>query len=269
MSFGGEDIDAVIARWTDRLQSEFPEAVAVLLKGSHVSGTVGPCSDIDFDVLLAGRKIEAHPAWLEQAQDGRLRHVSVAVQDLDAWLAEAGEPRTWAYGLPVHEPTRLLWAATATLRETLDHPHRAHPPADPEIEDAVESFGKMRNALDRGDDLGLRHAAQALAGYVPGILCPLNPDATAHSPRCALDIILAFAVTPVGYREDMLMCMGLAPEAVPADEVFAAGARLLTGTIAIVVDRQREMVPLIEATLATALRDGTLARYVRQIADRA
>jgi hypothetical protein len=268
VSFRSEEIEAVIAQWNDRLRSVFPQAVAVLLKGSLVSGTAGPYSDIDLDVLQAGREMEAYPAWFEQARDGRLRHVSVAVQNVDAWLAEEAEPRTWAYGLPVHEATRLLWAATPTLRDILDRPHRAHPPADPEIEDAVESLGKMRNALERGDDLGMRHAAQALAGHVPSILRPLNPDATACSPRSALDIVLAFTATPASYRDDMHTCLGLPSEFVPGDAVFAAGAHMLTGTIVLAGDRQREIVPLVEPTLAAALRDGTLARYVRQIAER-
>jgi hypothetical protein len=257
--------DPLIAVWTERLRIEIPDVIAVVLKGSHVTGAAGPHSDIDFDVLVSAGAADDHHIWLEETDGGRLRHISAGGVHLERWLAGADEPEEWAYGLPVHEPTHLLWAATDALRARLDRPYLPHPPAEPEIEDAIESLGKMRNALARSDETGLRQAAQALARYVPTTLRPLNPAVVATSPRSALDAVLAFPVAPNGYREDMLACLGMTP-AVPVSELVDAGTNLLSGTLALAAERADVVAPLLATDLAGYLRDGTLARYVRQIA---
>jgi phosphoribosyl-AMP cyclohydrolase len=254
----------VIARWTDRIQREIPGAVAILLKGSHVRGDAGPHSDVDFDVLVQGNPIEAYPLWLETDATGRLRHISVAVRDLPGWLADADEPEPWTFGLAVREPTRLLWATTPALRARLDQPWREHLPGEPEVEDWFESLAKMRNAHRRGDEVGLRQAAQGLARYTPTLLRPLNPDVWATSPRSALDLVLTFPVAPAGYRADLLACLGLTVDAT-VDTLLAAGERLVTGTVSLLEDRFDVIAPLLAADIATYLRDGTLRRYVESM----
>jgi hypothetical protein len=142
--------DVLIATSTESLREEFPDAVAILLKGSHASGDAGPHSDTDFDVLIDGPPVERYPLWIEPDTTGRMRHVSVAAQDLPRWLAEGDEPEPWAFGLPVREPTRLQWVSTPELRERLDRPWREHPPGEPEIEDWFESYGKMQKRTPSG-----------------------------------------------------------------------------------------------------------------------
>jgi phosphoribosyl-AMP cyclohydrolase len=257
----GAASDRLVAHWTARLSKEVPGTVAVVLKGSHARGDAGPHSDIDFDVLVEGPPVERYPLWLEPDAGGRLRHVSVAVQDLAGWLAEGDEPEPWALGLPVREPTRLLWATTPALRERLDRPWREYAAAEPEVEDWFECFGKMRNAKRRGDALGLRQAAQELGRYTPTLLRPLNPVVFATSPRSALDLALAFPVAPAGYREDLLACLGLS-EGATADDLLAAGARLVTGTMALLREHIDVVAPLLAADIAGYLRDGTLDRYI-------
>jgi predicted nucleotidyltransferase len=254
------DADLIAAR-TERLRQETPGAVAILLKGSHVRGDAGPHSDVDFDVLVDGPPPERYPLWIEPDDSGRLRHLSVAVRDLAGWLEEGDEPEPWALGLPVREPTRLFWAATPELRDRLDRPWREHPPAEPEIEDWVESLGKMRNAHRRGDALGVRLAAQGLGRYTPTLLRPLNPDVFATSPRSALALVLAFPVAPEGYREDLLACLGLV-EGVPVAALMAAAGRLVAGTLALLGEHMDVIAPLLADDIAGYLRDGTLARYI-------
>lgn len=250
-----------ITAWTDRLREEIPGTVAILLKGSHARGDAGPHSDIDFDVLVDGPETERYPLWIEPDASGRLRHISVAVQDLAGWLRDAGEPEPWAYGLPVREPMRLLWAATPDLEGRLDRSWREHPPEEPEIEDWFESFGKMRNAAERGDELGLRLAAQGLGRYTPTLLRPLNPEVWATSPRSALDLVLAFLVAPEGYRDDLPACLGLTGAATTGD-LLAASERIVTGTLALLASNLDAIAPLIGQDIAGYLRDGTLERYV-------
>lgn len=253
--------DEVISSWTGRLREEVPDAVAILLKGSHARGDAGPHSDIDFDVLIDGPPVERYPLWIAPDATGRLRHVSVAVKDIPGWLGEGDEPEPWAFGLPVREPTHLLWAATPELRERLDRPWREHPPAEPEIEDWFESYAKMRNAAERDDELGLRQAAQGLGQYTPTVLRPLNPPVWATGPRSALDLALAFPIAPEGYREDLLACLGLSDGAA-VDELLAAGERLVTGTLALLRTHIDSIAPLLADDIARYLRDGTLERYI-------
>jgi phosphoribosyl-AMP cyclohydrolase len=253
-----------IARWAERLRDEIPGAVAVLLKGSHARGDAGPHSDLDFDVLVEGSPTERYSLWIEPDETGRLRHVSVAVRDLAGWLAEGDEPEPWALGLPVREPMRLMWAANPELRERLDHAGREHPPAEPELEDWLESFGKMRNARHRGDELALRQAAQGLGRYTPTLLRPLNPPVWATSPRSALDLALAFPIAPSAYRPDLLACLGLTGGMATGD-LLSAGERLVTSTLALLRDHVGEVAPLLADDIAGYLRDGTLERYIAQM----
>lgn len=173
--------DDFISTWVDRLRGEIPEAVAVVLKGSYARIDAEGHSDVDFDVLVDGEPRDDYLVFFDEI-DGRLRHVSVAVRDVDGWIAERNEPVSWAYGLPAAETTRLLWARDAALRTELDHPACIYPPEHPELEDVVEAWDTVRNARRRNDDLAMRLAAEQMARLCPTLLRPLNPDA---SPRTA------------------------------------------------------------------------------------
>lgn len=253
-----------ISTWVDRLLREIPGAVAVILKGSHALGTAGSHSDVDVDVLVEGEPHEAYLAFFEETAEGRLRHISVAVQDLAGWLSEANEPVGWAYGLPAAETTGLFWARDETLRAQLDHPSRHHPPEPPELEDFIEAWGKVRNACTKGDDLAMRIAGQILARLCPGLLRPMNPEVFPANRREALRAALDFSVAPQGYRDDLLRCLGLPPDTVSMRDLHAAAQRLTFGTIALLREHAESLENLLEADLFAYLVDGTLERYIRQ-----
>ncbi|HWV23003.1 MAG TPA: nucleotidyltransferase domain-containing protein, partial [Thermomicrobiales bacterium] len=91
-------IDETFAsRWIDRLRKDIPGTRAIILKGSHARGQAGPHSDIDFDVLTESGD-ESYRAYLEPDEAGRLIHVSVAVDSVEAWLADEDEPASWSFG---------------------------------------------------------------------------------------------------------------------------------------------------------------------------
>lgn len=253
-----------ISTWVDRLRREVPDAVAVILKGSHAKGDAGVHSDVDFDVLVDGEPHEAYLASFEETPEGRLQHISIAVQDLAGWLAEADEPVSWAYGLPAAETTRLLWARDETLRARLDHPHRMHPPEPLELEDFIEAWGKIRNAFAKGDDLAMRIAGQKLARLCPGLLRPLNTEVSPSNRREAMRAALDLPVAPPGYRDDLLRCFGLSPDAVPMQELHDAAQRLTFGTVALLREHAAIAEDALEQELFTYLTDGTLERYIRQ-----
>lgn len=257
-------VDAYIAQWVDRLRRDIPDTVAAILKGSHARDAAGTYSDIDFDILVDREPHEGYLAFFEETGAGQVRHISIAVHDLTGWLADARKPVSWGYGLPAAETTRLLWARDDTVRTQLDHPARMHPPEAPELEDFIEAWGKVRNALQRNDDLAMRLAGQELARLCPGLLRPLNPDVFPSNRREAMQAALAFPIAPDGYRDDLLACFGLSGDAVPMQDLHDAAQRLAFGTVSLLRDHAETVEPLLPEDLYRALADGTLDRYVRQ-----
>ena len=250
--------------WTGRLRREIAGAVAIILKGSHARGAAGAFSDIDFDVLVEDDPREDYLAFFEEDGRGRLRHISVAVQDVTGWLADADEPVSWSYGLPAAETTRLLWVRDDAMRDCLDRPARLHPPEEPELEDFIEAWGKIRNAFARSDDLLMRISAQKLARLCPTLLRPLNPEVAPANRIEAMRAVLAFPVAPAGYGEDVLRCSGLVADAVPMPDLHDSAQRLALGTVDLLMEHLDTIGPMLPPDLAAALAEGRLARYIRQ-----
>lgn len=247
-----------IEEFVSRLRAGYPDAVAVVLKGSHARGQAKPWSDIDFDVLVSTPDVEEYRTWIEPVGD-RLVHISAAVESLDAWLADANEPSPWSLGFPTVETTMLLWAVDDKHRELLDHPHQTHPPHDMEIEDTMEALGKMRNALSRGDIIGVYRNANKLATLIPTMLVPVNPPTSVSNSRQAIDAVLAFSNVPDGFAEDWLACMGYVDSRTP-EATLEAATRMFLGCLALLpVDPEivvEDFVPL--------LRDGVIEAYLGQ-----
>lgn len=253
-----------IDAWSARLRTEIPDVVAVLLKGSYVHGTAGPWSDLDFDVLVERPEpVKDYLAWLVDGPNGHLVHISVAVKDVPSWAAEGDHAATWAFGFPSREQFTVLWARDDTVCQRLDPPYRDHPATDPELEDFIEELGKARNAHLRGEELTCRIACQELAVLCPTLLIPLNKTVSPATRPAALRAALDLAIAPAGYRDDMLVCLGLSGAASSVDEVLAAAERLATGTLALLrewIDAVRHLLP---PDLAAYLADGTLERYLQ------
>lgn len=252
---------------------EIPETAAILLKGSYVRGDAGPYSDLDFDVLTsqsAASGSSSYKAFLAHDQRGRTVHVSVAIHELETWIAEGHEPAAWSFGLPAIEVAKLLWARDAAIRERLHRPTRTLPASDPELEDFVEGFGKIRNAHLALDKRALRLAAQTMAQLCPTLLRLINPGVTPDTKIAALDMVLAFPIAPAGYHADMLLCLGFSDQASSSDQVFAAAKRLAIGTVellqsaATASDHDQRFAGAFEDGLDVALADGTLLAYLNQ-----
>lgn len=257
--------DELISSWTGRLRTGIPDAVAILLKGSFARGEYGPYSDIDFDVLVHGEPREEYLAWFVE-HENRLVHVSAAVDDVASWMTAAGAVEPWAFGLPAAETTRLLWASDHVLCEQLNHPARMHPPGEPELEDLIEAFAKVRNAKLRNDELALRLAAQTLANLCPSLLRLLNPDVHPSHRYDALVSALAFPVAPEGYRDDLLLCLGLTGSENTTQDIHDAAERLTVGTVHLLREHAGSLEGAIPKDLYGYLVDGTLNRYVAQLA---
>ncbi len=251
----------IIAQWVDRLRQEYPDAIAVVLKGSHARGEAGAWSDIDFDVLVSTPEIEIYRTWIEPVGE-RLVHISAAVESLAGWLGETGEPASWSLGLPTIETTSLLWAASDELRAQLDHPARSHPAAEPEVEDTMEALGKIRSAHARGDDVGVYGSANKLATLIPTMLIPINPHTPVSNSRAAVTAVLGWPNLPAGFAEDWLRCMGYVDTRTPA--TTAASAEQLFNSVLAMLPADPAVVG---EDIARLLSDGLLRHYLDQLDD--
>jgi len=110
----------------------------------------------------------------------------------------------------------------------------------------------------------LRLAVQEIAQLCPALLVPLNEPAISGTGPEALRAALDLAVAPVGYRDDMLLCLELSGQASTVEEVLAAGERLVLGTIALLEANADTFSPLLPPYLPELLADGTLRRYLEQ-----
>lgn len=255
-------ISTTIERWTVRLAGDTVGAVAVVLKGSAARGDMEPASDVDFDVLTESPDEERYLSFLDY-HDERLLHISVAVRGLESWLAEADEPAGWAFDLPAHETTRLLWAATPQLRAQLDIPYIAHPSGEPELEDTIDALAKISNALARGDDPGVRLAALDIANWMPGLVLPMNEITPPRHRREALDAALGMANVPNGYRDDLLACFGMSGN--PTADVAGAARRLVSGVTALMAENAHLYRGKLPRDLQDQLESGLIQAWIDQL----
>jgi Nucleotidyltransferase domain len=254
-----------IQRWVRRLRYEVPDVVAVFLGGSHVRGDAGPYSDVDFDVLVAEGPRDEWPLWFD-LEGQRLVRVEVWIRDVARWLASQRESQNWAFGLASAEPLRLCWVAGDSWRARLERPWLTHPDGEPELDHFVSDLGKVANARHRGDELALRLAAQDLARSCPALLRPVNPHPPVASRHAALLAALEAEVAPGGYRDDLLVCLGLSGRPTTPEEVHAAACRLATGVVELLASHASTFTQVLPPQLAASLTDGTLRRYVDQLA---
>ncbi|BCJ61208.1 hypothetical protein Jiend_46300 [Micromonospora endophytica] len=248
--------------WAARLRASTDRpVVGILLRGSHARRAATAHSDVDVDVLVGGAPYAARRAYLAE-HSGRLTHVSVAARDVRSWVTRLGEPADWAFGLPVTAPVRLIWA-DPHWRDRIDLPVLCQPADEPRLEELIATLGKVASARDADDPLGARLAAADLARLCPSVLRLANPSVRVVSRRSAFAAALDLPVAPAGYREDMLRCLGLRPGS--TDQVWAAAARLVAGTIPLIRPYAAEAAQVAGPDLADALLDGRLERYVTQL----
>ncbi|HMP43115.1 MAG TPA: hypothetical protein PKA05_22260, partial [Roseiflexaceae bacterium] len=165
--------------------------------------------------------------------------------------------------LPARETARLLWATPAAAAQLADR-LTLELQASPQLQDLIECAAKVRNALNRDDDLGVRQAAQGLALRAPALLALLNPPVCVESPRLALQAALDLGLVPAGYRDDMLCCLGMAATAADTAAIAASALRLAHGVITMLRANPTLIAGWVEPGLPEALSDGRLERLLTQ-----
>jgi phosphoribosyl-AMP cyclohydrolase len=257
--------DQLLASWTSRLREAEPRAVAILCHGSYARGEPERHSDLDLDVLIDGEPETPYRSAFEELPDGRLLHVTIQTESLDGWLTQFAEDESeaWAFYLPARQVARLLWA-TPEARAKLEGHTTLMLPGSPQLQDMLESAAKVRNCYSRGDELGVRLAAQGMALRCPGLLALFNPPVVVDTPRAALEAALAMPHAPAGYHDDMLVCLGLNGHATTIEDVHAAALRLATGVLALLRAQPQLVAGHVEPGLPEALAEGQILRLLTQ-----
>ncbi|WP_447611201.1 nucleotidyltransferase domain-containing protein [Stenotrophomonas maltophilia] len=261
------DTETLLARWAARLRHEEPRAVAVLCHGSYARGDAEAHSDLDLDVLIEGEPDVEYRSAFEELPDGRLLHATIQTMSLDEWLEqfeERAESEAWAFFLPARQDARLLWAAPAA-RLLLESKVTLELAVSPQLQDLLESAAKVRNAMARGDELGLRLAAQDLAMRCPALLSIGGPPRVIGTRREALQAALDLPDAPEGYRDDMVACLGLGGAPTTAEEIHDRAMRLAEGVLAALGRDPVALAGRVEPGLPEALADGQLMRLLTQL----
>jgi len=239
----------------DRLRQAEPAALAVLVTGSYATRRASTRSDLDLTVLTADPPLGHYRTWFDPRGRPPL-HVSAGAKSLARWVERAQEPADWSLGFPTEEAGLFVWTE-GTARATLgDPPVTRRPAAPPELEDFLECATKAQRASAGGASVGARWHAHDLATRAPCLLLPLNLERRVTDRRDALQAALEVPNAPSGYRDDLLLCLGLTA----ADDatVAATASRLARGVLAFL--RQHRPDVDTQPDLARYLADGTLQR---------
>ena len=267
MSSGSRwNTEQLLTRWAERLREAEPRAVAILCHGSYARGAAEAHSDLDIDVLVGNQISGGYRSAFEDLPDGRLLHVTISTESLEDWLAQfepTAEAEEWSFYLAARQDARVLWATPEAAAKLADRTS-LELEASPQLQDLLESAAKVRNALVRDDELGIRLGAQDLALRCPAVLGLLNAPVRVGTRREALAAALDMPDAPNRYRDDLLTCLGMSGRATTAREVHDAALRLTIGILTMLGEHPERVRGSLEPGLPEALADGRLLRLMTQ-----
>jgi len=248
----------LLQRIVARIDDLEPAAGAVLVSGSYARGRAERRSDLDLTVVVRGAPMSPRRAWFERRPGAAPLHVSIGAYSLESLHARRAAPWEWAFGLPVLDEVRYVWA-TDDVRATFgDPPSVVHPGERPDLEELVEFLVKVQKFWARGDGVGVRLVAPGAGFLAPAFLRPLNDEVVVRDRREALEAALAFRVAPEHYRDDLVVALGVVEASDEA--VVKATLRLGRELLALLRERLPDIDP--RPDLARYLADGTLERYL-------
>lgn len=251
---------------TAELRASDPLMLALLLRGSYARDTAGPHSDLDLLVLHEHEPDISYRSLILEQPDARLLHITIGYAALADYLEEIASPQeaeAWSLFLPVRDPAQLLWAEpdiAAQLAGSLDSCYHL----SPQLQDMLECVGKLRNAYAEGDELGVRLAAQGIGSRSPALLAVVTAITEVQTPLQALRAALDLPIDIPGYREDVLLCLGLSGQATSMDDVYASGMRLACAILEFLRPHADTLQGFVEPDLDRYLTQGWLMRLVTQ-----
>ena len=255
--------------WIARLRAEEPSALAVWLQGSHARGAAGPYSDVDLRVVTAGTPRVRDRAFLEEEGD-RLVHYSVGSRALAELVDATTEPLIWGWLVAHYRHAKALWDpgdALGLLRRTAEANRPGpRPYLDGlflELETMVEEVAKVRNAAAAGDYLAAARAAWEAGDQAWKVLQRCGDPRPLDDQRAGVQRMLDLGAGIPGYRENLLVCLGLTPEPRPIERLSPAALDLAAGVVAWLEAHADELGIPDEAR--AFLGAGRLARYLQQM----
>jgi hypothetical protein len=234
-----------------------PQAIAVLINGSYARGSAAATSDLDLHVITPSPLV-ARRTWFEPRRGQPPLHISLATGTAEQWMTDGGEPVDWSLGFPAVNAAIYLWAENATREYLGADPSQRHPAGPPQLEEFIEWVMKAKRASAARDEPGLRWAAQHAGRLAPRLLLDLNPPRLVYDPRDALEAAVSLSVAPVGFGDQLLVCLGLTP--VPAARITQNVLTMAFNLLAYL----REYAPNTDGQphLAAYLRFGLLERHL-------
>jgi phosphoribosyl-AMP cyclohydrolase len=254
-----DDIESAVRdRVVVRILSLEPKTNAILVTGSYAQGTADRYSDLDAMALTSAKPSGGHYTWFEPTLRGPF-HISVGAREIGEWIARGTAPAAWSLGFPTREAAQYLYQADSLAQSRLGNsPVVLRPSSPPELEDFIEYIMKLRRAASGGYEVYVRWHARHAAELAPRLLIPLNPERRVRDPQDALNAALDLPICPEGYREDMLVSLGL--ESKDTGEIERRTFNLAINLLAFL----RQHKPNIDSQpeLTRYLLDGTLERYI-------
>jgi predicted nucleotidyltransferase len=122
--------EALLTQLVERICTDEPGTLAIVLHGSQARGTAGPYSDVDLDAILGSQPKVGYMSLLVERAQGKLLHITIGFRLWAAWQAKKQAPATWSFSLPVREPIRVLWLAPELTEQQLEATYMQ--PAGPE-----------------------------------------------------------------------------------------------------------------------------------------
>ena len=249
-------MERFIEAWTERLRREIQGTVAIILKGSHARGFAGPWSDLDFDVLVFDEEIaDRYLSRIEENDEGRLVHVSVAVASVEGWLEEFDEAASWSFGLPaMRRPGSSGSGGHRLPRNSTNHSGTTRPASrNSKTSSKVSARRAMRIAAGTNSPCGWR--SRTWHPFAPRCLCRSTIRCRQFPApgrnRCGPRSISRLRRPGTG---TICSCVSaLTGLASTPDVLLAAAERLVSGTLGLLEANADTLGPLLAPELPEQL----------------
>lgn len=247
-----------------------PNALAIMLFGSLARGDAGPFSDIDLRVVTEGEPRVRDRVRFVERPDGGLLHLSIGSRPFTEIVQTAEDLERWAWMIETYSTAETLWEKPgvaarllAEIRAREPRPEAYAAKSGYHLETLLEYAAKVKNAVVKGDEQGVRAYAANLADVCWRLLRPLNPVLTFPGESEFWDRVSAFTVAPEGYAEDLRYCLGLLDEPRPVHVLVWRALRLAEGTLGVI---EAHVAALrLPDDLARPVSGGTVRRYLKQV----
>lgn len=259
--------------WVEKLRSEEPTALAILLIGRWASGNNGPYSDVDIRVITEDKPKIRNRSYIEENGQHLVRF-SVVRRSLSKAMNRARDAARWPKMRRTYATIKMLWGSEeviALLRQEIEanaplgRPYIGGLPK--EFDCLIANAAKVKNAHVAGDYAHAAFFARAVAHYSWKILhcCSSFHPTAVERPQDAIFFkdTLTLNVPIPGYRAHIERCLGLRPVVRNIDEILQSSVELALS----VVEWLKTILPELNVPISIKeeLQSGKVERYLLQL----